>query len=145
MNIENRRASIEREWELQERALNEERRGLPSAGEDARLLRYRQLSRALRRPLEPALPADFASRLAQRIETDAAAADARERRFEQGMIGVLIALFGLAIGAAISLIGTGWLQTLAPYARPLANPWLFALLACVGVSRLFEGWRAHTR
>ena len=145
MNTENRRASIEREWALQERALDEERRRLPSAGEDARLLRYRQLSRTLRQPLEQALPADFASQVVQRIEADATAAEVRDRRFERGMIGVLVAVFGLAIGAAIAMIGTGWLQALAPYARLLSNPWLFALLACVGVSRLFEGWHGHTR
>jgi uncharacterized membrane protein YcjF (UPF0283 family) len=140
-----RRTSIEREWERQERALDEERRGLPSAGEDARLLRYRQLARALRQPLEEALPADFASLVVQRVEAEAAAAEARDRRFERSLIGVLVALFGLAIGAMIAIIGVGWLQTLAPVARLLANPWLFALLACVGVSRLFEGWRGHLR
>lgn len=145
MSPGSRRDRIESEWALQERAVDEERRGLPSAGEQARLLRYRQLSRALRQPLEPALPADFARRVAQRVEAEAAAAEARDRRFERGLIGVLVALFGLAIGTMIAIIGTGWLQTLTPVVRLLANPWLFALLACVGVSRLFGRWHGHLR
>lgn len=125
--------------------MDEERRGLPSAGEQARLLRYRQLARALRQPLEPGLPADFALRVAQRAEAEAAAADARDRRFERGLAAVLVALFGLAIGTTIAIIGTDWLQTLAPVARLLANPWLFALLACIGGSRLVDVWRGHLR
>lgn len=145
MSPGSRRDRIESEWALQERAVDEERRGLPSAGEQARLLRYRQLSRALRQPLEAALPADFARRVAQRVEAEAAAAEARDRRFERGLVGVLVALFGLAIGTMIAIIGTGWLQALAPVVRLLANPWLFALLACVGLSSLVERWRGHLR
>lgn len=145
MSTDSRRpdpAAIEREWQLQERALREERLGLPSAGEDARLLRYRQLSRALRQLSDDALPADFAGQVVRRIRAEASE---RDRRFERGLIAAAVAAFGLALGVVIAVFGGAWLQALVPYARTLANPWLFALLACVGVSRLFEGWRGHLR
>lgn len=138
-------AAIEREWETQERALREERLGVPSAGEDARVLRYRQLSRALSQPLELALPADFAEQVVGRIEAEKAAAGERDRRFERGLITTLVAVFGLAIGGVIAITGFSWLQPLLPYARTLGSPWLLALLACVGVSRLFQGWHDHAR
>lgn len=138
-------AAIEREWQLQERALREERLGLPSAGEDARLRRYRQLSRALRQPLDTALPADFASRIVRRIEADTAEARVRDLRFERALVPVLVALFGLAIGAVLVFFGSDWLQPLIPYARTLASPWLLALLACVAVSQATGSGRRQTR
>ena len=51
----------EREWQAQERALQEERLHLTG---DPRLAAYRRIARALRQPLPDALPADFARRLA---------------------------------------------------------------------------------
>lgn len=148
MNTASRRpdpAVIEREWQLQERALHEERLGLPGRGENARLSRYRQLSRALRQPLDEALPENFADQVMRRIETAAAEASERDRRFERGLVAALVAVFGLAIGAMIAIIGLDWLQPLASIAKPLASQWLLALLACVAVSQAFGGWRGHTR
>ena len=53
----------EREWQMQERALREERFGA-AAGDDPGIAAYRHVARALREPLPDALPSDFAEAIA---------------------------------------------------------------------------------
>lgn len=121
----------EREWALQERAFDAERRGEPADGE-ARLQRYRAVARALREPIVPALPMDFARVVARRARVDAELSGRFELRFAVAML----ALLGLA--------GLFWLTQdggAALAAVPaVTNEWVLALAACIGVSYAVNGW-----
>lgn len=139
MNHEPEDDKRDREWALQERAFEAERGG-EAAGGDARLQRYRAVARALREPVVPALPMDFARVVARRAREDAALAG----RFEQRVAVALVALLGM--------VGLFWLVRdggAALSALPLAtNAWVLALGACVGTSALAQWWsagRVHRR
>jgi hypothetical protein len=125
----------EREWTAQERALAEERAGIaPAAGEPA-LRSYRLLAHVLAQPLPAQLPADFARRVAQRATVPARAADTR---LEAALLASLVAAMALAALAAVLRYGGAWLPEFDPYALGgwLAQPWLWTLAACLGLSRL---------
>lgn len=129
------REAAEREWALQERALGAERAGLPVEG-DARSQRYRAVARALREPIVPQLPVDFAKQVAQRaLWADGKLFDASfERWFGMGLF-VLLALASLwhldDIVAALAATPSG---------RVLGNSWVLAAAACVGVSVGMQWW-----
>ena len=131
MNTDPRDEPAMREWALQERALDAERRGEP-AGADTRIDRYRAIARALREPVEPQLPPDFARRVARRVRDDAAASGSAELRIATAMVAVL---------GAVAL---GWLVRdggAAFASLPVAtNAWVLALGACVGTSALVQWW-----
>ena len=129
----------EREWALQERAFDAERQGEATEG-DARLQRYRAVARALREPIVPALPRDFARRVAVRASDEAARAGQVEQRFAIGLIALLgmVGLFWLARGGGAALASL----------PVVTNAWVLALGACVGTSALMQWWgagRVHRR
>jgi hypothetical protein len=137
----------EHEWQAQERALREERAGAIAAGDDPLLARYRQVARALRRPLPDALPADFARSVAQRVATAHAAPD---MRLEQQLLRVLSLLLAVSAIAAMALYGGQWLRAFAALSSSLpigsasaglAFNWTLALAACLGLSWSFERLR----
>lgn len=122
----------ENEWLAQEIALDRERRQMDGAHDDALVAGYRKIARALAEPPASILPADFASRMArrvdQRIEIDA--------RFEQRLVSVLVICFALSGVVVAWIYGGDWLQASAQFAPPggAAIKWLAAALACVGMS-----------
>ncbi|HSR65451.1 MAG TPA: hypothetical protein VLM17_07620 [Xanthomonadaceae bacterium] len=131
----------EQEWQLQERALREERDGAP-AGEDPALAQYRQVARALRAPPPVALPADFAAGVASR----AAARAQADGRFEQVLTQLLLAALAFAGVAAAMVWGGEWWRassTLLPSPQRLglAVPWGLAIAACLGLSWATEQLR----
>jgi hypothetical protein len=136
---------IEREWQAQERALEQERRGVDAAADEVVVQRYRLLARALRQPPVDALPADFARRLA--VRAAAVGADGSVNAgFERHLLQAMIAAFGLAVGAVLVAYGGDGLSSLSEVARlgrALGGRWLLALLACVGVSIAAQRMSVH--
>lgn len=135
--------SDDREWQLQERALHDERHAAATS-DDPALARYRQVVRALRQPLPPALPADFATRVA----TCAGSAHAPlDTRLEQAITGTLMVLLAVAACVAFWLYGDSWLhESLALLPRQaigFAMNWGVALAACIGLSWSLEQLRAY--
>jgi hypothetical protein len=130
----------EREWQLQERALQDERLGRPVADASARLLRYRMLSRQLQQPLDVALPADFARIGAHRIEQEAALQKRLATRFRRRLLGAFALVYGSGTAAALLVYGHDWLPPFASViaAHPQPFHWLLALLGCAAVSRLLD-------
>lgn len=127
----------EREWQAQERALQEER--LHLGGGDPRLGSYRAIARALRQPLPHGLPADFARQLAARLGRAPL-----DTRVEQGLLRGLVALFGLSGAVVAAMYGQAWLPAILavlPASSPNAMPWLLAVAACVGMSWAFDQLR----
>lgn len=139
-------AAREREWLAQESAAQRERLGLDPAGDDARMRQYRRLARALREPLDTALPANFAQQVAALVPTRGArVADAR---FEQVLAIALGVALLLAAGVVSALYGNAWLPAMAtilPALHPLADRWLLAFAACIGVSCLLEPRQRQAR
>ncbi|BFI94874.1 MAG: hypothetical protein RSP_03840 [Rhodanobacter sp.] len=136
----------EREWQAQERALQAERLGLDPSSGDARLRRYRALTRVLREPMPDALPADFARQMAVRVGAAPARQPAAESRLEWALTATLIALLAVSAAVVTLLYGNAWLpafrQLLPPPGAP-AMHWLLALGACVGATWLLGLRPAH--
>ncbi len=136
----------ESEWQAQEQALRAEREHADGTHDDARQRSYRAIARALREPLSDALPADFATRVAQQAAARAQeSADAKfATPFERVAIGLAIAFFGLAIGAALALSASTVLQPIGEALRQImlrgSNSWLIALAACLAVSSALQRW-----
>lgn len=110
--------AMEREWALQEQAVQAERLGLDAR--DARVQRYRTVARALRQPLDENLPPDFASRVAREAGRRTTDSMRLELYLSWALLGMLATvLLGLAVRYSILL--QGW----------LSNPWLVALAICL--------------
>lgn len=127
----------EREWQAQERALQEER--LHLGGGDPRLGAYRAIARALRQPLPHGLPADFARQLAMRLGRAPL-----DTRVEQGLLRGLVTLFGLSGAVVAAIYGQAWVPAILavlPASSPNAMHWLLAVAACVGMSWGFDQLR----
>lgn len=127
----------EHEWQLQERALREERDSTAD-GDDPVLTQYRQVARALRRnSLE--VPHDFAATVAGAVRLPSAPA-----AWERGLLRGLFAMLGLSgLGAAV-LYGGQWLQgfvVLWSSAPVTTYNWMLALAACLAVSWALPYWR----
>lgn len=136
----------EREWQAQERALEDERAGLDPAADDARAGRYRMVARMLREPLPVLLPEDFASRLAAQVAVAPARQRAGAPRLESTLASVLAAVLLLAGGAALAYYGNTWLpafRVLLPASGTPATGWMLALGGCLGASWLLGLWQRH--
>lgn len=130
----------QREWDVQERALRDERGGLAVTSDDAALADYRRIARALRTPLPP-VPADFAADVA-RAAPATPAADGE--RLERGLLRGLFMLLALSMLAVGGYFGGEWLRALSQLvARTPVNAghWLLALLACVALSWMLQHLR----
>lgn len=136
----------EGEWQLQERALREERSGHAPAPDDRELAAYRQVARALRQPPAGGLSADFAAQVADRVRQRASGPDPR---VEGWLTHALLALMaGAGVLAFARYGGPAWLADARALLPPalLGNglPWLLALGACLGLSWAIEplrrGW-----
>lgn len=127
----------EREWQAQERALQDVRTGTPST--DPLAARYRAVAEALRAPLPELLPPDFAARMAAQVRH--APLDAR---FEGTLVRTLTTLLGLSGAASAALYGRQWLPAiLGPLQLDSASAlnWALALGACVAITWLAEPLR----
>ncbi|SDZ21160.1 hypothetical protein SAMN04487939_12312 [Lysobacter sp. yr284] len=98
-------AAAAREWALQERAREDERRGAPMSEDEPRLAQYRLLSRALRAPPMEPIPYGFAEQVARRAQAAAEAGDGIERWLQR------LLLLGLVVASASLIVGgaTDWL------------------------------------
>lgn len=119
----------EREWQLQEQALQAERSGGSDAG-SARLQQYRLLARVLAEPMAVGLPPGFAGEIARRAE--------RERlldgRIERRMLTISLGLFGLIGLLCLIVQGKAWLGRLfdmLPALSGLGGDWSLLALACL--------------
>jgi len=133
----------EREWQLQERALREDRAGSAS-GDDPVVAGYRQVAHALRTPPAVDLPADFAEQVAAR----AAARHATESRLEQILTHALLGALALAAVVVSMQYGGNWLRDglalLPARGRDLGLQWGLAVVACLGLSWSMEQVRRRT-
>ena len=130
----------EHEWQAQERAMHDVRNGVATAGNDALAARYRVVSQALRQPPMPAIPTDFAARVARQAATASAAAD---ERFERVLVQVLVALLGLSAGVLSVLYGSQWLHAIGRAVPSGSGSWMGLLVACGGLHGVLERWRRH--
>ncbi|MGN6513854.1 MAG: hypothetical protein ACTHKZ_09855 [Lysobacteraceae bacterium] len=132
----------EHEWQLQERALREERDGAPR-GEDPALAQYRQVARALRAPLAEALPAGFAAQVAARAQARARA----DGRLEQVATQLLLAALAFAGVVTAMLYGGEWWRAsraLLPATQGgLLVQWGLAVAGCLGLSWMADLVRRH--
>lgn len=124
----------EREWQMQERALREERFGA-AAGDDPGIAAYRHVARALREPLPDALPSDFA----EAIAAQAARLPVRgESALERWLVRLLYVAFVVSALYFVAQDGGAWLRasvSLLPTADMAAvRSWGLALGACVGMT-----------
>ena len=132
-----------REWELQERALREERDALGNAASDPDVAQYRVVARALRQPPDAGPPADFARSVAMRAVQAAVPA---EPWLEVWLLrGLGLALGGAALFVSVKF-GQSWFDSVAPLLDTTRHAttlnWMLALLACVGVSWSLDRARA---
>ena len=130
---------LDRDMLLQAEAERAEREGLPT-GRDPRVDRYRLIMRALRQPLEPQLPADFDTRVAELAL----------RRDGDGFEDVLVSLLLLAMGiGALLYVG----PSLARMAHAMVSitlpplPWHQGVMAaiCIGVVWAIDQGLMRTR
>ena len=130
------------EWSAQERALAEERAGLAPEQGEPQLRSYRLVAHALAQPLDAQLPPDFARRVARQAAKAARPADTR---LERDLLVLLAAAMALAALAVTVLYGAEWLPSLdlGAVGMVLGKPWVWALAACLGLSRLSRGWLHH--
>ncbi len=129
-----RHPDAEREWQAQERAMHAARTGEPAA-DDARTRAYRQIDAALRADDAIALPADFAEQLAAKAGRVPTVATAPETGLEKQLTRLLLAALVIAGLVVAVLEGGSWFQA-DPAAWSVAgNPWVLALLACLGASQ----------
>jgi hypothetical protein len=118
------------EWLAQEQALQRERSGQAHDRGDAQIRGYRVVMRALQEPPADLLPDDFAERVATLAERDAIA----PARLETGLLAVLMTVLMCGLIALATIDGKDWLHALAQV-QLFANPWVYALLGCLGLSQ----------
>jgi hypothetical protein len=142
----------EDEWLAQERGLSLERRGAPSRAGSARERRYRLLARTLAEQPDAHLSPDFAAMVAHEARTLRAVEDAREQRFEKRLIAAMWIILALAVATSALFYSDELIAALRlrQYGASLDTPWLFALLACMGISCVaqwlpLELFRRNTR
>lgn len=138
--------ACEREWLAQERAMRRERLRLDHLGDDARVLRYRMLARALRQPIAARPPADFARQVAALAGRAAGESRTADSRLESGLMIALAIVFATAAIVVTVMYGHAWLTPLAAVLPgPAAARWLLALGGCLGLSWLLGRWSMHGR
>jgi hypothetical protein len=134
-------ATTAAEWAAQERALADERLGRDPQAADAASRGYRRIAHLLAQPLDEQLPPDFARQVARQVER-APTVRAVDARLERN----LLALLAVAMIGAMVLYGSDWLPSLEQGTTGvlLTRPWVWALAACLGLSRLCDRWFLRT-
>ena len=129
----------EREWQAQERAMQDARAGLDS--NDPMAARYRKVADALRTPLPDALPMDFAAQVAKLAESNARAPllvqQAQNGVMESRMLRASLWALGLGSAIVVAMYGREWLAPtldLLHLESAVAMNWALALGACVGMT-----------
>jgi hypothetical protein len=127
----------EREWNLQERALREERLHAAAAG-DPDVAAYRRIVRTLREPLPDALPTNFAASVAAQAARPSARGEGQVERWLVRMLSVAFVVSALYF---IANDGGEWLHaslSLLPAADATAlRSWGLALGACIAMTWAF--------
>ena len=125
------------EWQAQERALRDERAGLPMDASDARVAQYRLLVRALRAPAMEPLPVDFAAQVVRRVEADAALGDRLERWL---LNGLMLGLAVLVLYVVANYGATWWGAIAAPLSQAPSGlgHWLPVLGLCAGATWVWD-------
>lgn len=122
-----------REWQAQEAALQAAREGRAPA--DAREAAYRRIDAAVRADDAIGLDADFAERLATRAGPVPTTAGTPDTGLEKQLTRLLLAALVIA-GLVVALLeGGSWLRADPAAWSVAANPWVLALLACLGASQ----------
>jgi hypothetical protein len=133
-------AAQEREWLAQENAMRLQRSNLDPTSDHEAGRRYRPIVQALREPLPDGLPADFAMRLAARVDALPSA------RFEYALMIALVVALTITAGVIIVIYGSQWtpsLSAILPARNTQASVWMMALAICLGASWLMERWQRH--
>ncbi len=126
-------AMREAEWQAQERAVEQERRGLPLDDADPRLAEYRLIARALRNPAMEPMPFDLTARIVRHVEASVALSE----RAERWLLRILGGVFALAALVAVVVYGAQWtpsFSALWPSMSTQSADWAVLLVACLGVS-----------
>ncbi|MDI9237724.1 hypothetical protein QLQ15_02220 [Lysobacter sp. LF1] len=132
------RQRLDAEWLAQERAIEQERRGLPLDPEDARLAEYRLIARALRTPAMEPPPFDLTAQIVAHVE--------RAQQFGERVEFWLLRGLGLLLAAvaavAVGVYGADWVPAFAelwPSMSAQSSGWGGLLVACLVVSALWQG------
>ena len=127
----------EREWQAQERALQNERSGTDTAADDALVARYRTIARALRQPPPGALPSNFAYEVARLAAMQPQPAEV-DSAVEQWLMRALIGAMALAGAAVAALYGGQWLQATGSLLTETGGVgiggWIVTLAACFAIT-----------
>jgi len=129
---------LEAEWQAQEHAAEQERRGVPLDPADPRLAEYRLIARALRAPAMEPVPYDLAAQIVRHVEGTPAAGELLER----WLLRVLGVVFAVATIAAIATYGAQWMPaftSLWPTLTPQSADWAGLLVGCLAVSLAWQG------
>lgn len=130
----------ESEWQLQERALEQTRRGAPASG-DARVDAYRAVFQAVAQASRSEPPADFAERTLRAVRE--AQVDEHIERWMVRIAG-LIGMATLVVFAGPTLLdslqsSTAW--GMLPGAGLLGSPLLWAAAAGAATAGLMDSWQ----
>ncbi|GLQ46905.1 hypothetical protein GCM10007862_19560 [Dyella lipolytica] len=127
--------AAEREWALQEQAVNAERLSLDPT-DDAAVSRYRIVARMLRQPLDESLPLDFADQVA----AQARRRNAVDMRLELCLSVTLLGLLAAVLVVLTAFHGQEWLQLIRAVlpTHALMNPWLLLLAVCIALSAALD-------
>ncbi|HZX77401.1 hypothetical protein [Lysobacter sp.] len=125
------------EWRAQERALQQERRGLPLDPADSRLAEYRLIARALRTPAMEPLPFDLAAQIVQRVADAQMFGERVERWLLRGLMGALV----VAAMVVVDAYGASWWPAFAalwPASSTPSSDWSVLVVACLAISALWQ-------
>lgn len=138
------RQRLDAEWQAQERAVEQERRGLPLDPEDPRLAEYRLIARALRTPAMDPPPFDLTAQIVRHVER----AQQFGERVEAWLLRGLGLVLAVAAAVAVTLYGANWVPAFAelwPSLSSEATGWGTLLVGCLGVSGLWQWLGRHSR
>lgn len=126
----------ENEWLAQEQAMRLGRKAEASPAIDALTASYLPVMQALRAPLEDALPADFASRLAGLVQSRAQQGVV-DGRVENLLLWGLGITFGIAALVVSLVYGASWFDAgllMSGQGGRSLSSWVLTLGACMGGS-----------
>jgi hypothetical protein len=140
--------TLQREWELQEQALRDERLGKGTGQSTAKDERYRVIAQALRQPLELELDDGFARQVARRARSAASSHLTRPGALENALLYAAIAHLGISLVWMIWKLAKedGFSVPLA-YVAALLNSWIGVAAVCMfswwAISRLLKPVARH--